>query len=133
MSIHLQRDTTGKLRQRIRIDQHQLFADAKPQFGGEDSAPGPHDIFDAALAACKAITLMMYAQRKNLALESVDVDIERDASKEGQGHYGLAVALTLNGDLSAEEKQKLAEIADRCPIHKLMSQAEISITTTLSN
>src|SRR4051812_10566902 len=100
MSVDLKKDATGKLRQRIQIGNHLLFADAPVNAGGDDSAPGPHDIFDASLAACKAITLMMVAQRKSIPLESVDVEVERDASQEAKGHYGLNVKLTLNGNLS---------------------------------
>jgi putative redox protein len=132
MSVQLQKDSTGTLRQRIRIGSHLLFADASEASGGDDSAPGPHDIFDSSLAACKAITLMMVARRKSIPLESVDVEIERDASQEGKGHYGLKVKLTLNGNLSNGDRKTLTEVAARCPIHKLMTQTEIAITTEIA-
>ena len=132
MSVQLQKDSTGTLRQRIRIGSHLLFADASEASGGEGSAPGPHDIFDASLAACKAITLMMVAQRKAIPLESVDVEIERDASQEAKGRYGLKVKLALNGNLGDDERKILADVAARCPVHKLMTQTEIAITTEVS-
>lgn len=132
MNIRLQKDSTGKLRQRIQIGNHLLFADAPVDTGGDDSAPGPHDIFDASLAACKAITLMMVAQRRSIPLESVGVEIERDASQEAKGHYGLNVKLTLNGDLSDNDRKMLGDVAARCPVHKLMTLTEITITTEVA-
>ena len=129
MTIHLEKSETGRYRQTIRIDQHSIFSDAAVALGGEDSAPDPHDLYDASLAACKAMTLLMYAQRKKIALTSVDIDIERDNSREGKGIYVLNVSLTLNGDLTDEQRQSLGVIADKCPIHKLMTSVSTEINT----
>lgn len=131
MSIHLSKAPQGTYRQQIRIDQHTLLSDVAPAFGGEGSAPDPHDLFDASLAACKAITVMMVARRRKLALDSIDLVVSRDASAESKGHYALDVAMAFNGDLDETARSKLLEIADKCPIHKLMTQAQISIDTHL--
>ena len=131
--IHLQKDSVGKFRQKICINnKHELFADVAIESGGEDSASQPHDIFDASLAACKAMTLMLYAQRANIPLEKVDVDIERDDSKEKSGEYSLNVTLHLVGNLTLEQKQKLMTISEKCPVHKLMTQTTININTQLA-
>lgn len=130
MTINLQKSDTGTYRQTIRIHQHTLFADVATTLGGEDSAPDPHDLYDASLAACKAITLLMYAKRKQIPLSSVDLDIERDNSAEAKGIYVLNVSLKLNGDLSDEQRQSLASIADKCPIHKLMTAATTEVNSS---
>jgi|TARA_R110000868_G_scaffold44148_4_gene147785 putative redox protein len=130
MTISLQKSDTGTYRQTISIHQHTLFSDVAATLGGEDSAPDPHDLYDASLAACKAITLLMYAKRKQIPLTSVDVDIERDNSAEAKGIYVLNVSLKLNGDLSAEQRQSLAAIADKCPIHKLMTAATTEVNSS---
>ena len=132
MTIRLQKDATGKLRQRIQSGDHLLFADESTELGGDDSGLSPHDLFDASLAACKAMTLLLYAQRKAMPLESVDIEIDRDSSQESKGHYGLNVKLGFNGNLSENDKTRLTEIAARCPIHKLMTQTEITISTTVA-
>lgn len=130
MTISLQKSDAGLYRQTIRIHQHTLFADVATALGGDDSAPDPHDLYDASLAACKAITLLMYAKRKTFPLSSVDVQIERDNSREAKGVYVLNVNLKLNGDLSDEQRQSLAAIADKCPIHKLMTAATTEVNAT---
>ena len=130
MTISLQKSDTGTYRQTISIHQHTLFSDVAATLGGEDSAPDPHDLYDASLAACKAITLLMYAKRKQIPLTSVDVDIERDNSAEAKCIYVLNVSLKLNGDLSAEQRQSLAAIADKCPIHKLMTAATTEVNSS---
>lgn len=132
-TLHLETSEDGALRQRIEIGPHQLFADMGVVSGGLDSAPDPHDLFDASLAACKALTLMLYAKQHNIPLQRVSIDLQRDASQERAKIYALDVGLQLIGPLSEEERQKLLVIADKCPIHKLMSQATINIHTHLVN
>ena len=132
MSIELRKSDSGTYRQTIRINQHTVFADVGKELGGDDSAPDPHDLYDAALAACKAITVMMYAKRKQLPLDYIDVIIERDNSREAQGVYVLNVQLKLQGALSDEQKQQLGAIAEKCPIHKLMTAVSTEIHASIS-
>lgn len=132
MSIQLRKSDSGTYRQTIRINQHTVFADVAKDLGGDDSAPDPHDLYDAALAACKAITLMMYAKRKQLPLDYVDVLIERDNSREAQGVYVLNVQLKLSGQLTAEQNAQLGAIAEKCPIHKLMTAVSTEIHASIS-
>ena len=100
--------------------------------GGGASGPEPHDLFDAALGACKALTLMLYAKQRGLPLDSLDVHLVRDDSQERQGTYRLAVELDLHGALDDEQRQQLLRIADKCPIHKLMTNVEVQVETRLS-
>ena len=127
--IKLQKDNSGIYRQRISVDAHELFADVNASIGGEDSAPDPHDLLDSSLAACTAITLTMYAKRRGMPVEGINIDIARDASKEKAGEYNLTLNIHFVGHLTDEQKQQLLGIVEKCPIHKLLSHASINITT----
>ncbi|MWV17439.1 OsmC family peroxiredoxin [Pseudomonas sp. L-22-4S-12] len=123
--------TENGLRHSIEIGEHLLHSDVPVEFGGEASAPEPHDLFDAAIGACKALTLMLYARQKGLPLESLDVQVSRDDSAERQGLYRLAVQLELHGALDDVQRQQLLRIADKCPVQKLVTSSEVQITTQL--
>lgn len=123
--------TENGLRHSIEIGEHLLHSDVPVEFGGEASAPEPHDLFDAAIGACKALTLMLYARQKGLPLESLDVQVSRDDSEERQGRYRLAVQLDLHGALDDAQRQQLLRIADKCPVQKLVTSSEVQITTRL--
>lgn len=129
--IHLEKDSSGIFRQRISINGHELFADVDTGLGGEDSAPDPHGLLDSSLAACTAITLSMFAKRRNIPLASVNIDVKRDDSREKAGEYNLNMKIELEGELSDEQRQQLMGIVEKCPIHKLLSHATITITTSL--
>ena len=121
------------LRHTVSINaEHELFTDLPVSLGGKNSAPSPHDYFDAALASCKALTVKLYAQQHDIPLTNVSVSVSHDDSEERQGKYRLDVQLSLEGDLSDQQRTLLHRIADRCPVHKLMTSAEISIQTTLA-
>jgi putative redox protein len=127
--ITLQKDLTGIYRQRISVNSHQFFADVGTDVGGEDSAPDPHDLLDSSLAACTAITLTMFAKRRGMPLESINAEVVRDSSKEKTGEYNLSLQLEFIGNLTEEQRQQLLAIVEKCPIHKLLSHATISINT----
>lgn len=123
--------TESGLRHSIEIGEHLLHSDVSAVLGGTASAAEPHDLFDAALGACKALTLMLYAKQRGLPLEGLDVHVARDDSQEREGIYRLAVELELHGALGDEQRQQLLRIADKCPIHKLMTSAEVQVATRL--
>jgi redox-sensitive bicupin YhaK (pirin superfamily)/uncharacterized OsmC-like protein len=131
MTITVSQHTPGQIRQTIQISSHQLNADASEAAGGSATGPDPHDLFDAALATCKAMTLQLYAKRKNIPLQEVKVEISRDDSDEAKGLYQLHVRLELIGELTTEQRGQLLAIADKCPIHKLMTQTEVQVHTSL--
>lgn len=116
---------------RIDIGPHTLHSDVSAEFGGEGTAPEPHDLLDAALGACKALTLALYARQKGLPLDGLDVRLSRDDSEERQGIYRLTVELSLHGALDDKQRQQLLRIADKCPIHKLLTSSEVQISTHL--
>ncbi|MGV8916608.1 MAG: OsmC family protein [Pseudomonas sp.] len=134
MSVTVNNMPDRPYRHTIEIDgKHSLFTDLPLSLGGEDSAPDPHDYFDSALGACKALTVTLYARQHDIPLTGISVALERDNSEERAGKYGLNVTLTLKGPLSAEQRTLLHRIADRCPVHKLMTSTEVTIATSLAD
>lgn len=122
-------ETPYEYPQRVRVRSHVFRADVGTESGSTDSAPGAHDYFDAALASCKALTATWYAKRNAIPLERVEVHVESDASAERTGRYVLRVRLAFHGPLTDEQRQKLHAAVGKCPIHKLMTTAEVVIET----
>ncbi len=133
MTITVTRDLSGRMRHIVQVRDHRIVADATIEEGGEDGGPGPHDFYDAALGACKAITVLWYANRKSIPVRDIQVVVERDNSQERQGTYRLATTLSLGGDLTAAQRQELLAVAHKCPVHKLMTEATTVITTSLAD
>lgn len=127
--IDCESERPNEFPQRLRVRSHSFRADVMPATGGEDTAPGPHDYFDASLAACKAMTALWYARAHNLPLERVEAHVERDDSKERQGTYKLTVRLAFHGPLDAAQRKRLYDAVARCPVHKLMTTATVEIDT----
>jgi len=133
VTIRVVRDQQAPMRHQIHIGRNRLTTDLGIEEGGEGSGPSPHDLYDAALGACKALTVLWYAKRKDIPVEGIEVSVERDASQERAGIYRLSAALSLTGDLSAAQREELLRVAQKCPIHKLMTEVTTEISTTLSD
>lgn len=129
MSIELYRDRSAAMAQKLTIRSHALTADGSLAEGGDDAGPSPHDLYDAALGACKAITLMWYARKKGIPVDDIHTVVERDDSGERGGVYRLAATLRIQGDLTDAQLQELLAVAQKCPVHKLMSTVTTEITT----
>jgi putative redox protein len=112
------RKGSGKLQQAIAIGSHRLLSDVPAALGGGDSGPEPHDLLAAALAACTALTVTMYARRKGMALDDVRVRI---AHGPAEGGYALQRHIDYVGALGPEERARLTDIANKCPVHKTLS------------
>ena len=119
---------------------HSLIADEPIKAGGTDEGPTPYDLILAALGACTAMTLRMYADRKRWPLEEVVVRLHHSRSHMADEQHcedrpvrldQIERTLELSGALTDEQRVKLAEIAERCPVHRTLD-AGIRITTRLS-
>ena len=132
MTIKALRDQSLPMRHIVHVRNHIISTDGSLEEGGNDAGPSPHDLYDAALGSCKALTLVWYAKRKGIPLQEVQVTVERDASAERQGVYRLATKLHLGGDLSDAQRQELLTVAGKCPLHKLMTSVTTEITTSLA-
>ena len=118
----------GKFTQTIAAAHHRLRADEPVSLGGLDSGPSPYDLLLAALGACTSMTLRMYADRKGLALERVRVSLRHDKqhARHGEKHDKksrldrIEREIELSGDLPEGVRERLLEIADRCPVHRTL-------------
>jgi putative redox protein len=113
----------------LHVRGHTFRADLSAESGSTDSAPGPHDYFDAALAACKTLTATWYARQRQIPLERVEARIERNDAEERNGRYVLTVHLTYHGPLTEEQRTRLHAAVAKCPVHKLMTTTDVVIET----
>lgn len=131
MTVRVVRDIAAPMRHEIHIGRNSFATDGSVEEGGEGSGPNPHDLYDSALGACKALTVLWYAKRKGIPVEGIEVSVDRDASRERLGVYLLNVQLSLTGDLTASQREDLLRVALKCPIHKLMTEVKTEISTSL--
>lgn len=117
----------GKMSHEIHVGSHTLVSDVSAAEGGEDLGPSPHDYLAGALAACTALTLRMYALRKGWPLQSADTTVTLDHQKTLSA---FDRKIHLVGDLNEEQKARLLDIANHCPIHQALS-GKIDIVTSL--
>jgi putative redox protein len=101
---------------------HQWQADEPASVGGQDTAPNPMRLLCSALGACTAITVQMYAARKQWPLTRITVTVTKDPrGKPEDGATELERSIKLEGALDAEQRERLLEIANKCPTHKALS------------
>lgn len=129
-----------KYLQKISVGPHLLQADEPNETGGTDVGPSPHELLLAALGSCIGITLRMFADRRQWSLQTVQVKLShRRIPVEGSGESGaklgmverIDVNVSLSGNLTEEQRSKLMEISEKCPVHRtLVSQVQIRTTLT---
>jgi putative redox protein len=114
----------------LRTAHHEITADEPPEHGGSDAGFAPSELLAASLAACTSITLRMYADRKQWPLEAaeVEVSVEREAAAKSTF---FTRKIRLLGTLEEEQRERLLDIANKCPIHQTLSQS-ITIHSSLA-
>ena len=127
----------SKFQHTVTIGPHHMLADEPIAVGGEDSGPGPYDFVLAGLGACTSMTMRMYADRKSLPLERVTVTlthskIHAEDCAECETREGMLDqidrVIAIEGALDADQRKRLMEIADKCPVHRTLT-SEVRILT----
>jgi putative redox protein len=108
----------GKLQHIIDIGKHRLLTDEPAEVGGEDTGPAPHDLLAASLGACTALTVTLYARHKQFDLQDVQVRI--DHAQDGDA-YVFTRHVHYVGQLDEAQRARMTAVANKCPIHKLLS------------
>lgn len=120
----------GKFTQLVSLNDHQLYADEPTSYGGNDLGLSPYDFLLAALGSCTSMTIRLYAERKNIPVEHISVQLTHnkihaddcktcDTNDEKLDSIERGIKLT--GNLSSEQKKQLIEIAEKCPVHRTLN------------
>jgi putative redox protein len=119
----------GMFQVRIETGDHSFLMDEPVSYGGLGSGPSPFDMLGAALASCTLMTMKLYAERKGWTLDRLRVRVaHRKGSPEARDRFDRTIQL---GDVTGEQREKLLNIAQRCPVHLLLERgAEVSTETT---
>lgn len=127
----------SKFQQTITAGPHQMLADEPVAAGGQDTGPGPYDFVLAGLGACTSITMRMYADRKSLPLDRITVTLKHskihaEDCAECETREGMLDqidrVIAIEGALDSDQRKRLMEIADKCPVHRTLT-SEIRIVT----
>lgn len=110
---------------------HFIYADEPADVGGTDEGMNPGALLLASLGSCTAITIRMYADRKEMALDTIKIHLAICNEQEMSTSTRITRKIEFGGDLSEAELTRLMQIADKCPIHKMLSNP-IQIETTLA-
>ncbi len=106
---------------------HSVFVDEPVDVGGTDTAPAPSEFLEVALASCTAITIRMYADRKGWPVEKISVKV---TTEKGDKSTHFERSIFLQGALNEEQRQRLLQIANACPVHKVLTNP-IEVNTSL--
>lgn len=115
-----------KYETKIVSGKHQWIADEPEDLQGTDLGPNPNQLLASSLGACTAITIRMYADRKSMPLDEVTVELTID--KVSPEDHTITRVVHLSGNLSEAERERLIQVANACPVHKLLS-GKITIET----
>ena len=118
----------GNLGSAIRAGHFEIVSGVLPNQGGNDEGPNPHELIESALAACTVITVQMYANRKEWPLTSCNVVVKIEKEAADGAIFKRDISFT--GDLTDEQRTRLFEIANKCPIHKLL-ETKIEVKSEL--
>ncbi|MGH8049125.1 MAG: OsmC family protein [Arenimonas sp.] len=110
--------------------EHEWLADEPLDEGGANTGPSPKLILLSSLGACTAITLQMYAARKKWPLESIEVELQLNPDGDSASGNDISRKIGLKGELSTEQRERLLQIANACPVHKVLT-GEVRIASSL--
>ena len=121
--VIVQENGQGRYQQEVIVGEHRLLADEPVSVGGADAGPAPLEFVMAGLGACTSMTLRMYAERKGIPLSRISVRLSHDKVEvAGISRERIVRRITLEGDLSGAQRERLLEIANKCPVHKALEQ-----------
>jgi putative redox protein len=122
------------LTQSIHVRQHTLTADEPLDVGGQDQGPDPYELLLSALGACTSMTVSLYATRKGWPLQAVTVNLrhEKVTGDDGKLKDHIHREVTLTGPLDEEQRGRLLDIANRCPVHQTLTRGPIEVETALT-
>ena len=103
----------------INVREHELTSDEPKDLGGDDAGPSPQELLAASLAACTAITIEMYAKRKGWDIGDVDVDVNYEPAQRGSPTK-FEMVMKLSKELPEEQRERLCQIAAKCPVHRTL-------------
>ncbi|MDP9135276.1 MAG: OsmC family protein [Actinomycetota bacterium] len=113
------RVNSGGLKHHVEVGGHKLTSDEPDRLGGSDAGPSPEELLAASLAACSAITLEMYANRKGWDVGDVVVEVGYEPAQRGSPTR-FEMAVKLPKELSEEQRSKLMQIVAKCPVHRTL-------------
>ena len=111
----------GAYRMEIAVGAHALVADVPRDMGGEDAGVEPFEILCSSLGACTAITVTMYAKRKQWPLERIVVKVRHERVEGATPPDKFSRDVTFEGALDAEQRARLLDVANKCPVHKTLT------------
>src|SRR3954469_2801451 len=113
------RRENGTFKHELEIREHELLSDEPEENGGEDSGPSPQELLAASLASCTAITMEMYAKRKGWDIGDLVVDVNYEPAQRGSPTK-FQMAVKLPKELPEDQRQRLMQIAAKCPVHRTL-------------
>jgi putative redox protein len=125
----ISRRVSGKLKQHVAVRNHRITADEPREHGGEDSGPSPQELLAASLASCTAITMEMYAERKGWDMGDAVVEVEYEPAQRGSPTR-FVMHVELPKELPAEQRNRLMQIAAKCPVHRAL-EGEVMFEETV--
>ena len=113
------RRENGTFRHEVEIREHELLADEPEENGGEDAGPSPQELLAASLASCTAVTMEMYAKRKGWDIGDLEVNVDYEPAQRGSPTK-FEMQVRMPKELSEEQREKLMQIAAKCPVHRTL-------------
>lgn len=121
------------MKHEINAGSHKMISDAGKDIGGDESGPNPHELLLASLGTCTSMTLKVFAQRRGWKLDEVHVKLDEetveDPNNPGKKMAKITRDIQVRGDLTKEQLDTLKSIADKCPIHKILTESKQIVTS----